>query len=279
MRYTVVAFLAIFAATASAQWVNYPTPGIPRTKDGKPNLTAKAPRVNGKPDLSGVWHVQVTPRAEFERLFGKDFSIIEVPGMGLDTVSIFGLTVFPELQPGTEPMTPAGAAILARRFPDGPDVLPSTHCLPLNIPLVAHLSELTKIMQSPGQLVILLELNNAYRQIYTDGRKLPVDPSPSWMGYSVGKWEGDTLVVDTIGFKDQGWIDAMGHPQSESMRLTERYHRRDFGHLDIETTFNDPQMYTKPFTIRVTHELQPDTDILEYVCNENEKDKPHMGLQ
>ena len=269
---------ALIAATASAQWVHYPTPGIPRTKDGKPNLTAKAPRVNGKPDLSGVYHVQPNTRADMKKLFGDDVDAIEVPGMEIDTITKYAVTVFADIPFGTEPLRPEGAAIMAKRGSDAAD-LPSTHCLPLGIPLATNVSEFSKIVQTPGLILIVLELNGGMTsQIYTDGRPLPKDPSPTWLGYSVGKWEGDTLVVDTIGFNDKGWLDVFGHPQSESMHITERYHRRDFGHLDIEYTFDDPKLYTKPFGFKLTHLLQADTDILEYVCLENERDKPHMGL-
>jgi hypothetical protein len=120
------------------------------------------------------------------------------------------------------------------------------------------------------------ELDNATRQIYTDGRPLPADPNPSWLGYSIGRWERDTLVVETIGFNGKGALDIVGSPRSEKMRTTERYRRRDVGHLDVDITFDDPVVYTRPFTIKVTHELQPDTDILEYFCNENEKDQVHL---
>ena len=123
------------------------------------------------------------------------------------------------------------------------------------------------------------EESNNYRQIYTDGRQLPVDPQPTWTGYSVGRWEGDTLVVDATGFNDQGWLDAMGHPQSEGLRIRERFHRRDFGHMDLELTIDDPKTYTKPFTLKATEVLLPDSDVLEYVCTENEKDRAHLGKQ
>ncbi|MEO8096943.1 MAG: hypothetical protein ABI811_04535 [Acidobacteriota bacterium] len=270
--------LVLLGNSAYGQWVNFPVPGTPRTRDGKPNLTAKTPRINGKPDLSGVWHVQPTSREEMKRLFGPDVDAIEVPGMEIDTISKYGVNVLQDFKPEEVTMHPAAAAIFGRRV-NGPEVLPSTHCMPLGMPLVTLLSEVTKIVQSPAQIVMMLELDNAYRQIYLDGRKLPVDPSPSWLGYSVGKWEGDTLVVDTIGFNDKGWLDVLGHPQSESMHMRERYHRRDFGHMDVEITMDDPKMYSKPFSIKVTHLLQADTDILEYICTENEKDRPHMGLQ
>ena len=199
--------------------------------------------------------------------------------MTLDTISVYGIDIFADMDFGREPMTPEAAKIFGRRFPEGPEVLPSTHCLPLSFPMVTSLSELSKIVQTPSLTVIMLELNNSFRQIYSDGRKLPVDPSPTWLGYSVGHWEGDVFVVESSGFRDEGWLDVLGHPHSDQLKITERYHRRDFGHMDIEMTFEDRKMYTKPLTIKVTHELQPDTDILEYVCLENEKDKPHMGLK
>ena len=138
------------------------------------------------------------------------------------------------------------------------------------------LSEVTKIVQTPGLTMMMLELDNTYRQIYTDGRKLPVDPNPSWLGYSVGRWVGDTLAIETNGFNDRAWLDVIGHPRSEAMRMTERYRRRDFGHMDVEITFDDPKMYTKPFTIKTTHLLEADSDILEYFCIENEKDRAHI---
>jgi hypothetical protein len=269
-----------FAAAAHAQWLHYPTPGTPRTRDGKPNLAAKAPRAsNGKPDLSGVWHVQTHTLAEMKRLYGENVDAIQVPGMEITTISKYGLNIFVDYKPEDVPLRPEAAEILRRRQTDSREQLPSTHCLPLGIPVSTMLSEVSKVSQAPGLIVIMLELNNSYRQIYTDGRKLPADPFPSWLGYSTGRWEGDTLVVETNGLNDKGWLDAFGHPQSESMHITERYHRRDFGHMDVETTFDDPKMYTRPFTVKVTHVLQPDTDILEYICGENEKDRAHMGFK
>ena len=275
------ALLATFGTGCYAQWLNYPAPAVPRTRDGKVNLAAPAPKLNGKPDLSGVWHVQPSGLAEMKRLFGPDVDAIEVPGMEITTISKYGLNIFADFKPEEVPMRPEAGAIMARRAPDAPnpEQLPSTYCLPLSFPLVTMLSEVSKISQAPGLTVILLELNNGYRQIYTDGRKLPVDPNPSYMGYSTGRWEGDTFVVETIGFKDRGWLDVFGHPLSESMRLTERYRRLDFGHLEVEYTFNDPKLYTKPFTVKTTHLLQADSDILEDVCGENEKDLAHMGLK
>jgi hypothetical protein len=267
--------LALVGPTVHAQWVNYKAPGTPRLQDGRPNLAARAPRTpDGKPDLSGVWHVQPTPREEMKRLFGDDVDAIEVPGMEIDTVSKYGINIFQDLKPQEWPMKPAAAAVMTRRRPED---FPPTYCLPACIPISTMLSEVSKIVQTPRLILVMLELGGT-RQIYTDGRKHQSDNSPSWLGYSVGRWERDTLVVDTIGFNGKSWLDIIGHPQSEQMRLVERYRRRDFGHLDIELTVDDPTFYTRPFTVKVTQELQADTDILEYFCNENEQDRKRMGL-
>src|SRR3989442_1361322 len=133
------------------------------------------------------------------------------------------------------------------------------------------------MIQTPQEIVQLTETADPPRQIYTDGRGLPKDPDPTWMGYSVGKWDGDTFVVETSGLNDQGWLDAFGHPRSEGMRITERYRRRDFGHMDLEITFNDAKYYTRPFSLKAGLTLVPDSDLFEYVCNENERDRAHLG--
>jgi hypothetical protein len=279
MRRLCILFV-LLANCASAQWLNYPTPGTPRTRDGKPNLTAPTPRAsNGKPDLSGVWHVEPTPLEEMKRLFGPDVGAVTVPGMEPDTISKYAFNILLDFKPEDAPIRPEARALFLERAKGMGKDLPATRCLPLGIPLSTMVSEVSKIVQTPGLILIMLETDSATRQIYTDGRKHPHDPQPSWLGYSVGKWEGETLVVDTIGFNDKSWLDALGHPRSEAMRIVERYRRRDFGHMEVETTIDDPKMYTKPFTVKVTHLLQPDTDILEYFCAENEKDRAHMGLK
>jgi len=268
---------ALLALDAQAQWLNYPTPGLPRTTDGKPILTGPAPRTrDGRPDLSGVWHVQPSGLAEMKRLFGNDVDAVQVPGMEIDTVSKYGVNILADFAPGTEPIHKEAAEAITRRnaVPSGLDTL--SRCLPAGIPLGTLLSEFTKIVQTPDLTLVMHELDNATRQIYTDGRPLPKDPNPSWLGYSIGRWDGDTLVVTTVGFNDKAPIDIIGHPRSESMRIVERYRRRDVGHLDVEVTFDDPVVYTKPFTVKITHLLQPDTDILEYFCTENEKDQTHL---
>jgi hypothetical protein len=275
-----VALVSTVASTdAPAQWLNYPTPGTPRTRDGKPNLTAPAPRANGKPDLMGVWQAQPTPLAEWKRLLGGDVvdTAIKVhaPGAEFGDYSKFAFNVFVDFKPEEVPIRPEAAEILRGGIAPGDTSV--TGCLPIPV-WMANLGAVIKIAPSPRLIIIMNEAGGTYRQIYTDGRELPKEVvQPSWLGYSVGKWERDTLVVETAGFNDKTRLDGMGHPHSEALRLVERYHRRDFGHMDIEMTFDDPQMYTKPFTIKITEELLADSDIFEYFCNENEKDRAHVG--
>ncbi len=258
----------------NAQWLYYPTPGTPRTPDGKPNLSAPAPRAtNGKPDLSGVWQVEPTPPAELKRLFG-DLSGENALGDSSTAYNKYLVSILADFHPGDSPLRPEFAGILRKR---SKEVYPLTRCLPVGVPADDVLPGPFKLIQTPGLILVRNEYENTFRQIYTDGRKAPDDPEPLWLGYSVGKWEGDTLVVDTTGFNDQGWLDGVGDPHSESLHVTERFHRRDFGHLDAEVTVDDPKVFTKPFTIKFTELLMPDSDVTEYFCNENEKDQPHIG--
>jgi hypothetical protein len=264
---------------ASAQWLNYPTPGTPRTKDGKPNLSASAPRAsNGKPDLSGVWQIEPPAPGEMERKVG-DVGTFAVPGDDPRTFSPYFFNILADFKPEDAPIRPEAAAVFAknaRRF--GKDS-PSSHCLPWGIPGAALISVPFKMLQTPGVTVVMYEVDNTHRQIYTDGRPLPADPQPSWQGYSTGKWEGDTLVVDTVGFNDMGWLDALGHTRSEALRVQERYRRRDFGHMELQITIQDPKIFTKPFTFKVNQLLIPDSDILETVCAENEQDRSHLDIK
>lgn len=264
----------ILSSSVYSQWLNFRTPGVPRTRDGQPNLTAPAPRAaNGKPDLSGVWHVQPTSLAEMKRLFGAHVDDTNVPGMEADTISKYAVNILLDFKPEETPIRPQALEIQRARPQNG---LPSEKCMPLGIPLAVLLSEPVRIVQSPGVVAILYEADDKHRRIYTDGRTLPKEfDQPAWLGYSAGRWERDTLVVETAGFNDKTWLDLMGHPHSEALRIVERYRRRDFGHLDVEMTFDDPQIYTKPFSIKFTQELLADSDIFEYFCNENEKDHEH----
>ena len=269
---------AFFSIGAQAQWLNFPTPGTPRTRDGKPNLAAPAPRaLDGKPDLSGVWMHEPTSVAEVKRLFGKRFDdeiAVDVPGMEIGTQHKYAFNILLDFKPEESPIRPEVAEKIRAAFRN-----PAEVCVGIpGIPLADLLSEPMKIVQSPRLTMILYEAGNSHRQIYTDGRALPKEFSlPAWLGYSVGHWERDTFVVESAGFNDKTTLDLMGHPHGETLRVTERYRRRDYGHLDVETTFDDPQMYTRPFTIKVPHELMADADIFESFCNENEKDSIHLG--
>jgi hypothetical protein len=248
---------------SQAQWLNHATPGAPRTPDGKVIMTGPAPRVNGKPDLSGVWQAMAEPRGP--GLFG----------LGESPNSKYFRDILADFKPGEEPLTPAAREILRQHTQPG-TIGPSLICLPDGVPHADLLPEPFKIIQTPGEVLVLYEVETIFRQIFTDGRQHPPDPSPTWLGYSVGKWDGDTLIVDTLGFNDLSWLDARGHGHSEDMRVEERFHRRDFGHMDVTVTMTDPKTFTKPVTISFVEELLPDTDVFEHVCYENEKDAAHQ---
>ena len=261
-------------APAYAQWL-HPDPGTPRTRDGKPLLTAPAPRLNGKPDLSGVWQAtRPTPDAFRSYTGGSDPDPLDLQIDQLDAADI-RRNVFFGMKREEEPLKPEAIAILSKRRKEQP---PQVRCLPQGVPGIMMVYAF-KIVQTPRELIMLGESQDPPRQIYLDGRSLPKDPDPSWMGYSTGKWEGDTLVVETTGFNEESWLDNVGHPRSQSMLITERFHRHDFGHIDLEIRYNDPKYYMRPFTNKTTLNLIPDSDIIEYVCTENEKDMQHLGTR
>src|SRR5205085_2886349 len=236
-RVAIPAALWLLPISLSAQWLNLPTPGIPRTSDGKPNLTAPAPRTpDGKPDLSGMWQAAANPYR---------FNVIQDP----KDEGIF---------------RPEAEAIFLKRVADFRRDDPVTNCLPSG-PLEMF-SSMYRIMQSPTVVAVLHEGGmGRYRQIYMDGRKLPKDPNPTWMGYSVGHWEGDTLVVESAGFNARGWLDRAGHPHSEYLRVTERFRRVDFGHMQFQITYDDPETLTKPLSFSLAVTYAADTDMLESV--------------
>ena len=264
--------LSVFACPMmQAQWLNYPTPGIPRTRAGKPNLAAATPRGrDGKPVLSGLWQNEPAPDDLRAQLIPDATN-----GAGEEPLSQYFINIFSDFKPGEEPLQPTAAAALRERAAAFSRISPISHCLPEGMPLVEMAPAPYKIFQDPGITVMLYERDTTYRQIYTDGRKLPVDPSPTWLGYSVGRWDGDTFVVESNGFNDHGWLDARGHTHSERMHLTERFHRTNFGNMTVELTFDDPQTYTRPFTVHLKQHLVPDSDLLESFCAENEKDAAH----
>jgi len=267
--------LAGAIALLNAQWLNYPAPGTPLTRDGKPNLTAMTPRAsNGKPDLSGVWQIEPPAPGEIERLYGN-LGVSVTAGDDARTFSRYFINLFIDFKSGEEPVRPEAAALTLKNRQNISD-LPTSHCLPLGLPARYFLPFPFKIFQTAEEIAIFYEADGAFRQIHADGRKLPVNPFPAWMGYSTGKWESDTLVVDTSGFNDKTWLDVVGHPHSEALRVQERFHRRDFGHMDIEATVEDPNVLTKPVTIKFTELLIPNSDILENFCAEGERDQVFM---
>jgi hypothetical protein len=274
LRSTLAVVLCLTAWPADAQWINHPSAGIPRTSDGKPNLSARAPRTaDGKPDLTGIWTTDRTPLAEMERLF-PGIGDLSVPGDGPEVVHKYFMNLLADFKPEDSPLRKEFVPLLMQRGEAQGKDLPTARCLPAGVPMGDLLALPRRIIQVPGLLVMLSEANPP-RLIHTDGRKALVDPQPSWLGYSIGSWQGDTFVIETRGFNDKTWLDAFGHPRSEAMRITERLRRRDFGHMDVEVAIDDATVYAKPFSIRYTATLTPDTDLLETVC-ENERDLPHL---
>lgn len=272
-----VCLLLVFATGGvAAQWLNFKAPGVPRTREGKPKLDAPAPRTaDGHPDLSGVWMHELTPVAEVQRLFGPriaDEIKVSVPGMEIGTQHKYGLNILIDFKPEDSPIRPETAKMVEERLAHPPLQDLCDPVLLTGFPLAGLLSEPIKIVQAPRLTMILYEVGNVHRQIYSDGRQLPAEISlPAYYGYSVGRWERDTFVVESTGFNDKTTLDGIGHPHSDQLRVVERFRRRDFGHLDVEMTFEDPKMYTRPFTIRVPHDLLADQDIFE-MFSENEKD-------
>jgi hypothetical protein len=249
-------------ASAHAQWLNYPTAGVPRLPNGQPNLSAPAPRTaDGKPDLSGLWMIDGAGP-------GNNFG-----GFGP------GNTQFWDIYAGHKeglPFQPWAAEIRKTRESENSKTSPGVRCLPVGILQMHTVPFPRRIVQARGYVAILHE-REGFRQIFTDGRPvLTDDPQPTWLGYSTGKWDGDILVVTTTGFRDGLWADNNGTPLSDATKITERFRRPDFGHLEVEATVDDPKAYTKPWTIKLNQSIMVDTDILEYVCQEGEKDVSHM---
>lgn len=244
---TLATLIVISAALAplSAQWPNRATPGVPRTADGKPNLSAPAPRAaDGKPDLSGVWRIHKS----------------------------YLLNAMPDLKP--DDIQPWAAAIYQRSSDNFRNDTDGINCLPPGPKASLSVGSPVKIVQTPNLIVFLYEYQTLFRQVFTDGRGLPEDPNPTWMGYSVGRWEGDTLVVTTAGYNDRTSLDLGGHPHSESLRMTERFHRRDAGHIDLQVTVEDPKAYNRTWTLPVGLDLMPDGELIEYICEDHSK--PHL---
>ena len=244
-----VTVVAAGSVITQAQWLKLPLPDTPRNADGTPNLSAPTPRTpDGNPDLSGIWRIT---QADFK--FARNLAS-ENPD-----VSLF----------------PAAEALYKRRLTSDGAGRPSERCLPDTVPDGWLLGNPIKVVQTPRVTLVLYEQMNHYRQVFTDGRKFPDNIEPTWLGYSVATWVGNTLVAETVGLGEQTWLDTRGHPHSDVLRLTERFHRTDFGHIQIEFTINDPKTYRKPWNATVHFDLMPDTELIENIC-ENERDAAHI---
>lgn len=251
VRFLVMLAAGCGAAPVSAQWLNYPTPNIPRLPDGKVNLNAPAPKTaDGHPDIYGLWMPQ---------------------GLYIGDIT-------KDIKPADLPFQPWAAELYKHRRATESKEDPTGWCVPGGVPRSDAVPYPFKIVPVPaaGMVMVLYEAVHSYRQIFTDGRRLPEDPNPTWMGYSIGHWDGDTFVVETNGFNDTGWLDNWGHPATDALKVTERFHRKDFGHLDIQVTIDDPKAYTKPWTVTLPNRFLADSELLEYVCVENNKDLQHL---
>jgi hypothetical protein len=267
--------LASFAPAVFAQWPAFPTPGVPRTADGKPNLTGPAPRTaDGKPDLSGVWQYTRPVGSAAPAPTAQPASATnDIVPLAVRLSQFWNLGAsFPD----GLPFQPWAAELHRQRVASNSKDNPDAHCLPLGLMQLHTHGQPRKMVQTPGVIVIIYEANAGLRQIFTDGRPQPKDVEPWWFGYSTGKWEGDTLAVETTNLRDLGWLDVEGSPITTSGRILERFRRIDYGHLEIEVTIDDPKAYTKPWTVTVHQRIMPDTDLIEFICQENNKDGPHL---
>jgi hypothetical protein len=249
-----ITVLVLMCALVDAQWMKVPPADIPRTPDGKPDLSARPPRLaNGQPDLSGIWRPDNTYEGRPQN-FAMDLKVDNVPYQSW-----------------------AQALLEERKTGVHSKEDPSAQCLPQGVPRVDAAPGQWKVVQTPGFIVILYEaFGILWRQIFLDGREPAEDAPPTWLGYSTGKWDGDTLIVDTKGFNGKIWLDLQGKPSTEALHVIERFRRKDFGHMDIEITIDDPKAYTKPWTFTEHVLLLPDTELMEAICNENNRDLEHL---
>jgi hypothetical protein len=258
---TVVTALFFAVPTASAQWLNYPTPRVPRLRNGNPNLSAPAPRTpDGKPDLSGIWQLEARCPPE---------------GCGDYPAALEFIDLGARLKGGL-PYQPWAAELVEKRWAQLGRDDPVGSCRPAGAIRLLTFPPPRKIVQLPGLILILSERDVTYRQIFTDGRPLPQDPDPSWNGFSTAKWEGDTLIAHTIGLRDGTWLDRKGSPMTDAAKITERFQRVNYGRLEIEVTVDDPKAYTQPWTIKLNQLIVLNTELLDYYCLDNERDATHM---
>jgi hypothetical protein len=257
---------SLLIAILLAKWPSYVTPNVPKTPDGKANLNGPTPRTpDGKPDLSGIWQNPRPPAGQ--RGQGANATPAPPPGtLPLATFKNVGSGIKEGL-----PLQPWATELVKKRMADNSKDNPDAHCLPMgNMQFHTH-PEPRKIVQTPGAIYIIYEANSGFRTIFTDGRALPPkDVDPWYYGYSVGKWEGDTLVVETIGFRDDNWLDIDGSPLTNAGKTIERFRRPNYGTLEIDVTIDDPKAYTKPFTVRVNQNVMLDTELIEVICEDRD---------
>jgi len=265
MRLRAMCLALLLACGVGAQSPDRRSPAIPRLPDGKPNLAAPVSRTSeGKPDLSGIWAVECG-------IYGRD---------GCFSRSLFFDTA-KDLKPEDVQMTPWAAGIARQRESRDHVDDPLGYCLPAGVPRIDYGGGPFKFLQAPGLTAILYEslAGMIFRQVFTDGRALPEAPDPTWLGTSIGHWDGDTFVIETNGLRDRGWIDTKkGRPNSDALRVTERFHRIDFGHMDLAVTIDDPKAYLKPWTFHANVNLQPDTELIESFCEDHAKTMEHRDV-
>jgi hypothetical protein len=269
----VVALAALVSCLSSApsvaQWVGYPTAGVPRKADGTVDMTAPAPRLaDGKPDFSGIW----VP-GDMSRPTGED-----KPSDGTDIGSSRQMANIGVDLPGGLPYQEWLVPIVKERTENLAIDDPHIRCLPDNFLRAYGLPHMLKYVHTPNLLVMLNEMNAGYRQVFTDARPLPDDPTPSWQGYSSARWDGDTLVIDTIGVRDDTWIDWNGSVLTEAAKVREEIRRPDFGHIEIKVTVDDPRAYTRPWTVNLKQRIVVDAELIDEICLENEQFVQRMGL-
>jgi len=271
--------VAVVTTTVSAQWPKYTTPDVPRLADGQPNLTAPAPRTaDGKPDLSGIWEIVFGGGGGRGRGAAPAPAPAPPPDPNATPVSQF----FEVAGRGYPlPLQPWAAELKKKRMADNSKDNPDVWCLPIGLMQYHNHPQPRQIVQTKNLMLITYESNYGLRYIYTDGRPAPNnDPTPWWFGYSRGWWEGDTLVVETTNFRGDeraGWLDVNGSPYTDALKMTERFRRPNLGTLEIDITIDDPKAYTKPFTVRVNQRLMVDSEMIEFICNENEKSSDHLA--
>jgi hypothetical protein len=286
LHLSLVLLMTLFAsAPLAAQWMKVPTAGVPRKADGKVDMSAPPPRLaDGKPDFSGIWMTGEPNRPRTGGLSSPKQGAgpreaqtrDESPGDPTNITASRQMANLGVDLPGGLPYQPWQVPIVKKRTDNMAIDDPHIICLPDNFIRAYGLPHLLKFVHSPSLLVMLNELNAGYRQVFTDGRPLPKDPNPTWQGYSSAKWSGDTLVVDSIGFRDDTWIDWNGSVLTQSAKVREQIRRPDFGHLEVQVTVDDPKAYTKPWTVTLKQRIVVDTELIDEICLESEQSLKHM---